>query len=131
MGYWANEREAVVTSHIAAGPEAKRERYRFEPDLAWQQREIDSHYAMSKRMDVYLGDWHTHPRAISAHLSFIDKSSARRIIASPAARQPRPIMMILTGKKNGWTMVPLICEVKRAWRLLPYLEHVQADSRLY
>lgn len=131
MGYWANDREAVVTAHIPAGPEAKRERFRFEPDLPWQQQRIDEHYSRSGRLDAYLGDWHTHPRAGSARLSYTDRSCAKAVIAASGARQPRPIMMLLTGEVGAWRGTPFVCTLKRKWGFLPSIDSVEAEWRTF
>ncbi|WP_423724770.1 Mov34/MPN/PAD-1 family protein [Aurantimonas marianensis] len=131
MGYRANEREIVVTAHIDAGPRATREKYRFEPDQAWQQERIDEHYAASGRLDVYLGDWHTHPRAISAQLSYTDRACVRRIISTREARQSCPIMMLLIGEAGSWEMCPKVCIIQRLWGVLPWLEENAAKIRLY
>ncbi|WP_374591027.1 Mov34/MPN/PAD-1 family protein [Ciceribacter sp. RN22] len=131
MGYWANETEVVVTAHIEAGPNARRERNRFEPDLGWQQERIDEQYARSRRLDQYLGDWHTHPRATTAHLSHTDRACARRIISTPSARQGHPVMMLLVGEPGSWQMAPFICALGRSWGLFPSVREESAEVRLY
>jgi integrative and conjugative element protein (TIGR02256 family) len=131
MGYWANDRDAVITAYIPAGPTAKRERYRFEPDFRWQQGEIDAHYRASNRLDDYLGDWHTHPTSVSAHLSWTDRATARRIIRAKSARQPKPLMVILVGAKGDWRIMPIICQMRRAMKVLPYLVEERMDCHVF
>jgi integrative and conjugative element protein (TIGR02256 family) len=131
MGYWATDREVVVTAHIPAGPGSKRERFRFEPDLYWQQQRIDEHYAKSGRLDMYLGDWHTHPRATTAQLSYTDRACARGIIAAEEARQPRPIIMLLAGEEGAWRGTPFICTLKRRWRLFSSIDSQEAECQTF
>jgi len=131
MGYWANDREAVITAHIPAGPDAKRERFRFEPDLQWQQKRIDEHYARAGRLDAYLGDWHTHPRATIAQLSYTDRACARGIITASRARQRRPIMMLLTGEGGAWRGTPFICTLQRKWGFLSSVDTQEAEFRAF
>jgi integrative and conjugative element protein (TIGR02256 family) len=61
MGYWADDRTAVVTQAIGPGPNAYHHRHRFAPDQEWQTTEIAEYYRASGRRETYLGDWHTHP----------------------------------------------------------------------
>ncbi|UPK34545.1 Mov34/MPN/PAD-1 family protein [Bradyrhizobium sp. 186] len=101
MGYWYGD-TAVITATIEAGPAALHQRYSFEPDQHWQVEQIARHYARSGRRETYIGDWHTHPAAKSGRLSRTDRSVLRRIIATPAARAPTPIMIVLHGAKGAW-----------------------------
>lgn len=131
MGYWAGANEVVVTKLIDAGPEARREPYGFEPDQQWQQAKINEHYLLSGRLDAYLGDWHTHPRAQSDHMSSIDKSCVRAVIDSPGARQPRPLMMLLIGEPGQWKMSPRVCTLERLLYLFPIISELRAAIRLF
>ncbi len=131
MGYWANDREMVVTANIPAGPAAKHERFRFEPDQAWQQSKIDLHYEASGRLDTYLGDWHTHPNAVTSNLSHTDRSCIRRIISTKTARQARPVMLLLTGKIGDWSFHPHVCATKTRWGILSMLQVEKADARFF
>ena len=102
MGYWANQREVVITASISAGPNAKHGRFTFEPDYEWQQAAIAEHYTASGRRETYLGDWHTHPAGISGRLSWADKRVLKRIAVAKAARAPQPIMIIYYGGPEEW-----------------------------
>ncbi|WP_265518721.1 Mov34/MPN/PAD-1 family protein [Nitratireductor luteus] len=104
MGWWSVENIAVVTAMIGPGPEALHERYAFQPDQDWQIEQIALHYERSERRETYLGDWHTHPDARNGTLSWTDRSVVRRIIATPAARCPVPLMMILWGAPESWNL---------------------------
>jgi integrative and conjugative element protein (TIGR02256 family) len=104
MGYWSDPRSAVVTKLIGPGPLAIHEPHNFEPDQEWQIKEIAGHYENSGRRETYLGDWHSHPDAKLAKLSGTDKRVLRKIIDTPAARAPNPIMAILCGKPDDWNI---------------------------
>ncbi|HEY0995641.1 MAG TPA: Mov34/MPN/PAD-1 family protein [Gemmatimonadaceae bacterium] len=104
LGYWVRSAdspggpEVVVTEAVGPGPGAVHERSWFIPDHAYQEREIARLYEASGRMATYLGDWHAHPDGPAA-LSTRDLATLRRIASAPAARAPRPIMLLLTGGK--------------------------------
>lgn len=104
MGYWHGPHCAVVTAAIGPGPDAVHERHHFEPDYPWQLLQIAAHYERSGRRETYIGDWHTHPGAISGHLSWTDRRVMRRIINTPAARSVTPLMAILHGKEDDWKL---------------------------
>lgn len=105
MGYWHDPGCAVVTAVIGPGPDAVHERYSFEPDHRWQLAEIAGHYDRSGRHETYIGDWHTHPGAISGTLSRTDRQVVRRIINTPAARAPTPLIAVFFGEESAWDVV--------------------------
>lgn len=103
MGYWTNGgTEVVVTRLIAPGPAAFHSMTAFQPDQTWQLGEIARHYRASGRRDVYLGDWHSHPGAVSGELSGVDRSVLRKIIRTPGARASSPISMVFWGGATAW-----------------------------
>jgi integrative and conjugative element protein (TIGR02256 family) len=112
MGYWHGSETAVVTAIIGAGPGALHERYKFEPDQQWQVEQIARHYAASGRRETYIGDWHSHPAAKTGRLSRTDCGVLRRIIATPAARAPSPIMIVLHGTKGAWQATAWVAALK-------------------
>ena len=100
MGYWAKEYlEVVITHVIGPGPDAKHSASGFVPDYSFQEAEIARVYEESRRLSMYLGDWHTHPLA-SCYPSFKDKRTLRRIAFFPDARCAVPLMVILGGGKH-------------------------------
>lgn len=103
MGFWRRHL-AVVTQVIGPGPNARHERWSFEPDQEWQLGAIAAHYARSGRRETYLGDWHTHPDARNGNLSRMDRGVLRKVISTPSARAPTPVMMILYGSPAGWVL---------------------------
>lgn len=104
MGY-THDDYAVVEALIPAGPRAKRGRYGFAPDQAWQLAEIARCYEQFGRKTTYLGDWHSHPNARSGDLSGKDKSVLKRVIETPHARCSRPLMAILWGTPaSSWSL---------------------------
>jgi integrative and conjugative element protein (TIGR02256 family) len=110
LGYWSsgpNGEEVLVEDIIGPGPEAQHERRRFTPDAHWQCQQLATAYASSGRITTYLGDWHSHPGG-SPTPSRRDRKTARAIAKSPAARAPRPLMLILgegndaAGRAQRW-----------------------------
>lgn len=112
MGYWRGTDTAVITAIIEAGPGALRERYSFEPDQEWQVERIARHYTASGRRETYIGDWHTHPAAKTGRLSRTDRGVLRRIIVTPSARTPNPIMIVLYGTRGSWKATPWIATLR-------------------
>ncbi len=112
MGYWSDSRTAVVTKLIGPGPLALHETHNFEPDQDWQIEEIARHYKYSGRRETYLGDWHTHPDITVAKLSGTDKRVLRKIINTPEARTPNPIMALLCGKPDKWDIAMCSAHLK-------------------
>ncbi len=94
LGYWGNEREAVVTMVVGPGPNATHKKRSFVPDNEFHTEEIAKYYDLSDRIETYLGDWHTHPKA-STYLSWQDEVTLKRIAAFKPARLKKPCMMIL------------------------------------
>jgi integrative and conjugative element protein (TIGR02256 family) len=101
MGYHIGAK-AVVTEIIGAGPEATHRTHSFEPDYDWQNRRIAEHYGQSGRHETYLGDWHTHPRALSGRLSSHDRGVIKKIIRTREARASQPLMTIFYGVPGQW-----------------------------
>ena len=93
-------RHATVTELVNAGPNAKRETHRFDPDGPWQSAQIAKLYEDSGRALHYLGDWHSHP--LGGKPSPLDRATAKRIATTRAARCPHPVFLILTKLKEGW-----------------------------
>lgn len=102
MGWWADSGTAVITGMIGPGPDAHHGRHSFQPDQAWQLAQIADHYAASGRRETYLGDWHSHPGASGGNLSWTDRRVLRRIIETPAARCPTPLMIVYWGEIDNW-----------------------------
>lgn len=102
MGWWMDARTAVITAEIGAGPNANYGRYHFQPDQDWQLDQIARYYEASGRRETYLGDWHSHPGASGGALSWTDRRVLHRIINTPAARCPTPLMIVFWGDTTGW-----------------------------
>lgn len=100
MGYWGNNYEVVITSVIGPGPKAIHLKRSFIPDNEYHLKEISAHYADSGRTETYLGDWHTHPKAV-AYLSDRDEETLIAIANYKEARLLKPLMMILGTKPFG------------------------------
>lgn len=108
MGWWADADTAVISAMIGPGPNAYHGRHSFQPDEAWQLDQIADHYAASGRRETYLGDWHSHPGASGGTLSWIDRRVLRRVITTPSARCPMPLMIVVWGCSDDWQLT--------AWR---------------
>ena len=103
LGYHDDHTKVILVSDIVdAGPRARRETHRFEPDGAWQRKRIAELYASSGRTLAYVGDWHSHP--LGGNPSGLDRATARRIAKTPAARCPHPIMLIAGCSKDRWEL---------------------------
>jgi integrative and conjugative element protein (TIGR02256 family) len=96
LGYVAGADEPVVTEVIGPGPGAVHDTHRFVPDHEYQVSAIERHYHASGRRLDYLGDWHTHPTG-PAELSGTDLAALRAIAEHPAARVPKPVMLVLSA----------------------------------
>jgi integrative and conjugative element protein (TIGR02256 family) len=92
----------MVTALVDAGPKAKRDHRRFEPDGPWQRKRIAELYEASGRRLSYLGDWHSHPRGNGP--SRLDRTTARKIARTAAARCPHPVFLIATYVAEGWEL---------------------------
>ena len=101
VGYVADDGDVVVHASIGPGPNAQHGRFRFTPDHAWQCGRLDSHFADSTGVNVYVGEWHTHPQG-SAVMSLLDRRTLRRIARHAQASCPRPLMLIGAGAPIGW-----------------------------
>jgi integrative and conjugative element protein (TIGR02256 family) len=101
---WREGRGMVlrVAEIVAAGPGARRERSRFEPDGPWQRARIAELYEASGRTLSYLGDWHSHPKGGGP--SSLDRSTARRIAATPQACCSHPVLLIATCVDGSWAL---------------------------
>lgn len=94
MGYVADNGDTVVTDIILAGPNAIHNRWKFIPDHAYQQEQINHLYHESGGVTTYLGDWHTHP-GLSSAMSWRDRRTLQKIALTPSARISHPLMAIL------------------------------------
>src|ERR1044071_2697827 len=104
MGYRAEGGDLVITNLIGPGPGALHKRHAFVPDQAYHEREIARLYEESGRSAVYLGDWHSHPNG-SCSLSPRDRRTLRTIAAAPEARVPEPLMLIVGGGPETWSLL--------------------------
>jgi integrative and conjugative element protein (TIGR02256 family) len=99
MGYWPSESTVVITQVIGPGSNARHARYAFDPDLDFHDREIERVYTESERISTYLGDWHTHPHGGNG-TSQRDRKTLLNIACAPEARAPKPLMAILSIRRD-------------------------------
>ena len=95
----ASEGGATVTVVVGPGPEAKHARYGFTPDADWQAAQVAEAWKAQTSIE-YLGDWHTHPGG-TTRFSDLDRKAALTISEAPAARQPRPAMLVMALGADG------------------------------
>lgn len=131
MGYWYEPGAAVITATIGPGPGAIHKPHAFEPDQDWQVAEIARHYEASGRRETYLGDWHTHPSAKTGYPSRTDRAVLRRIIKTPAARAPTPLMLIFHGGQGKWEAMAWVAALKPRSVIWAKLLLAEAALRLY
>lgn len=96
LGYISNNGDAVVTSIIGPGPNAKHSRFRFIPDNKYQQAILEIYFRTTEGRETYLGDWHTHPNGDNA-LSTTDMRTLARIAKEPKSGIPNPFMVVLSS----------------------------------
>lgn len=98
-----DHRQVQVAALVGPGPHATHRRHRFDPDTTWQRERIAATYRRSGHVVTYLGDWHSHPRG-SGTPSRLDRKTARRIARFPGARAPHPLMLIVSGGPESWSI---------------------------
>ena len=101
-GYWDGA-EAVITDWVGPGENANHQRFNYTPDYDFHTKEIERLYAASEGTTIYLGDWHTHPSGAS-RLSPVDKRTLQMIADAPDAQCPRPLMLLLAGRSEDWSI---------------------------
>lgn len=102
LGYRDSRGAVVITTTVGPGPRAQHRRFSFSPDHDAQQAELAQIYEASGRTCTYLGDWHSHPLGLSVP-SRTDRRTLLRIAGTVSARQPRPVMGIVTIHGNDAT----------------------------
>jgi integrative and conjugative element protein (TIGR02256 family) len=130
IGYWVEPTTVVVTASVGSGPASVHSRFSYQHDHDWEASKIAERYEQSSRLEVYIGDWHTHPDSSRGDLSYADRRSIRRVIKSPEARIACPLMGVLFGDRDGWQLGAWIGELMpRRW--LPRLLVHPVDVRKF
>lgn len=101
LGYTADNQEVVLTHLIGPGPNARHNRYSFEPDADYQQLQLERLYHTYEGQFSYLGDWNTHPSGVAV-LNTTDKQTLEKIAKTPSSQNNHPIMAILAGGPYPW-----------------------------
>lgn len=104
MGRRMTEDKWLIDEVIGPGPLARHSRFRFSPDIDYQHAEIAARYRATDGASTYIGDWHSHPGARHGGLSYLDRKALRRVMDEPSAQCPEPLMMILWGEPNEWSV---------------------------
>jgi len=100
---YLNGDAAVITDLVGPGDRAEHQRFHFAPDYDFHVREIARLYAASAGVTIYLGDWHSHPNGLSL-LSPVDCRTLRGIAEAPEAQCSRPLMVLLSGGRENWSV---------------------------
>lgn len=116
IGYLAG-RDIVVTCIVGPGSGAKHRKFAFEPDNDYQQLELERVYQESGRHETYLGDWHSHPSGPD-RLSSRDRETLRSIAEHEPARIARPVMLLVVGASQDWSLVGFRAASSRWWQPL-------------
>lgn len=95
----AGTNEVRLDVVVGPGPDASHGPCSFAPDSEWQRLRVAEAWEKDHTIE-YLGDWHTHPGGGTA-LSATDRDTLRSIAAYPAARQARPVMLVLAVGRDG------------------------------
>ena len=103
FGYHSKISDTVITHLIPAGPNAKHNRYSFEPDQKFQLKLMEELYFEGNAPISYLGDWHSHPNNFPS-LSRRDEKTLLNIALSDSAQCQHPIMMIFGSCPEKWTI---------------------------
>jgi integrative and conjugative element protein (TIGR02256 family) len=103
MGRRVGRHEWLVDQVVGPGPSAHHSRYRFSPDLDYQREQIAQRFIETQGQSTYLGDWHSHPQARHGRLSYLDRHVLGKIMDTPEAQRPTPLMMILWGTPAAWS----------------------------
>jgi integrative and conjugative element protein (TIGR02256 family) len=98
---YVRDHQYVIERVIGPGPIAVHHACRFEPDHAWQCREIDRVFDETRGICTYLGDWHTHP-AGGSQMSSLDRKTLAGIAASFDGAL-RPIMVVGGRNASAWS----------------------------
>lgn len=98
VGYWSDNKIAVITHATGPGPDAHHGLSTFEPDSRFSQQQLNSIYMGSEGRLSYVGDWHTHPLG-SLVPSDSDSETTFGVADDPTYRAPRPILMLFRLKR--------------------------------
>lgn len=106
IGTLNHNQNLIVRFATGPGPNAKREKFRFEKDIAYCQRILEEKYNQHKSDGVYLGEWHYHAFG-SNNPSDIDLLSLHQISQQKNYLTDKPIMLIFSkDKKPSFTVHP-------------------------
>lgn len=128
VGYFSRDNsEVVVTQMVGPGAKAIHERYMFSPDEDYHRERMGEIYDEKDGGIFYLGDWHTHPLG-DGYLSSRDKAALKNIARFPDNYVNNPVMVILSGDMNNWSLSAWrICRV----RLSPFCSYRNLEIVMY
>ena len=100
VGHYEADRSVAVIDLILVAKRAKRGSTWFIRPSDTEDRQLDELYDSSGGKLLYLGEWHTHPRA-AARPSLRDQRSLIEIAGSPDVACKTPLLLILGGDLDG------------------------------
>lgn len=93
---------AHITHVIGPGPNAEHCTDSFKADAPWQWAEMERIYNSSNGTITYLGDWHSHPKATSGRLSYIDRAALGKIVMGGGIHIAHPLSAVFFGGPVSW-----------------------------
>jgi integrative and conjugative element protein (TIGR02256 family) len=117
----------VVAFAIGSGPGAERSRFRFTPDVAWQQRILDKLFRLYSVS--YLGSFHRHI-GFNHWPSSVDSESAHEIISNPDWNTSEAIFPIVNFNDGIIQIYPYYFSQKHndfqliCWTIIPNKSHL-------
>jgi len=97
IGHRKNKGEYVIIKASKPGPNAVKNKSRFEKDEEYCQKELLNAFSELGEEGLYLGEWHYHPSG-GNEASGLDIKSLTEIAAQDNYRIDKPIMIILSPK---------------------------------
>ena len=93
-GYADKKGNVVICRVTKSGPRAIHKTHSYIPDYDYDVERIKRIYKGSKKLQVYQGDWHVHPKS-GAYLSKRDQETLSNIAKFEEARISTPVMIVL------------------------------------
>lgn len=111
IGYFTDDRIAVVVEASDAGPKAESSVNGFSRDVEYTQRWLEQRVTESEGKIEYIGEWHSHPSE-DTRPSSIDTTSLTEIANSPNYLCRTPVMVIMgyaegqVAKSSAYSFAP-------------------------
>lgn len=100
VGYFNEEKNAIVTNASDAGPNAECSPTKFLKDIPYTQAWLENQIRDNRGVVEYIGEWHSHTNGKTTP-SITDVSSLTGIAQSPNYLCQTPVMLIFGSNGNG------------------------------